>query len=232
MPNTIQIDFIGMGVVMIEGAVGTGTMALLNERRHLHLISYLDAVTNLPAVKGLLAGDYAVKDHERGTVSVVDPEARLPNIVNLSRSTVRSASRLAKTIRVRFALPTGILRSRVPVQPKAEAPWVFAAEPPRRLTDRTQFVGATSAVGNLTVTTPGADDIVVALEGNVFKILVMAIDADVGDRVVGVRPGLTLCEFQLLYELTEQPGPLPVFSPTDFADPDAPICPQALVVIP
>lgn len=227
MPSKVEITFVGICVYMRSKNLPLPTVVgLLDERSHVHLVSYRDASGNM-VTKGLKAGIYTPKNVDSGSTTLVDPDNRLPDLVSLAGGS--PGANLNQVFRVQIVLPAGTLTTLPAVQELAGGPWRFDTNPPRddqNLTDRCLFTVETTGDAK-SVMFAGDTEMFPDPDG-VIRAQVMAIDQTAGNKRTKLEFGLQLCEFQLLYDCVDRLGPVPVFTGIH-GSPDEPICPSGLL---
>ena len=234
-------------------------VGLLRERRHVHMITYRQQVLqdppestsscrelpDLAVVRGLVPGRYSfyeLKDAASAMIHECDPQnPRLPDLEYVGQVTLKSAQHVDNAMAVLLTLPKGSqsggsLYPRAPIDPNAENDWIFPGlKNPVHLTDRTRLEVdlGDAGLGVLTLLRTGQDPnkaIKIYPEADgVFRIVIAAIDQDLGTREEKPTNGYVLEEFQLFYALTDEFGPSPYYQKVNPADPDSPICPQVRV---
>lgn len=158
--------------------------------------------------------------------------ARLPNLEYVAGVMAKSEPHVDNAMAVLLTLPGGDLYPQPPTDPHAESNWVFPNHAQVHLTDRTRLEVDIVRTDILYLSRAGqsvAQSISIPVEGGAFRLVIAAIDQDLGTRETKPTNGYVLEEFQLFYALTDEFGPSPYFLRGP-ADPDSPICPQIRVM--
>jgi hypothetical protein len=232
MPTrNVQIDFVGMCLVIEDQDTGALTVGLIDEPRHLHVMTLVEPLpadgseppgivtTARPLQRSIVELTRCVP----GTPTIIDYHQRLPELADFGP--VDDLASVLDRMAVQIRLPaSGVLEALPPILNRGQ--WRFRPDPDpgRLLTDRSRFRTRTNEE-----TIGLAGDI--PLVGDSFHITVLTIDQDASLREDEFVEGSALVEFDLLFRsIGNKSGPVPTFvAPLIQAHPGIPLCPQARV---